>query len=440
MAPVSKKQVMSNAKWIIACKIIQSLLQMVIGMLCARYLGSANYGLINYAASIVGFAMPVMRLGLNDTLVGELTDAPEREGEIMGTALTMNLLSGLVCMAGVFGVVSLMNPGDTVTILVCVLYSTSIVFGALETIQYWFQYKLLSRYSSVAMVFAYLVVSAYRVVLLMTGKSVYWFALTHSVEYGVVAVALLVILLRKGIHLSISWRRARKMFSVSKYYIMAALMVVVFQNTDHIMLTTMKGTAENGIYSAAITCVTMTQFVYLAIVDSFRPMILQQKKYHPAEYERGISGLYGVTLYLALAQSVVFTLLARPIVWILYGQEYIAAAAVIRILNWYFIFSMMGVVRNVWILAENQETYLWRINLIGALANVVLTGLMSPLAGAAGAALASLLTQAITNFVVGFLLPPIRRNNILLLRGLRPGFFLEEIRTLAAVMGRKARS
>lgn len=42
-----------NAKWIIGCKIVQSLLQMVVGMLSARYLGPSNYGLINYAASIV---------------------------------------------------------------------------------------------------------------------------------------------------------------------------------------------------------------------------------------------------------------------------------------------------------------------------------------------------------------------------------------------------
>ena len=53
-------KVFTNAKWIIICKIIQSVLQLLVGMLSARYLGPSNYGLINYAASITAFAMPIM--------------------------------------------------------------------------------------------------------------------------------------------------------------------------------------------------------------------------------------------------------------------------------------------------------------------------------------------------------------------------------------------
>lgn len=56
------------------------------------------------------------------------------------------------------------------------------------------------------------------------------------------------------------------------------MIVVVFQSTDHIMLTTMIGVEENGLYSAAITCATVVQFVHVAIVDSFRPVILSNKK------------------------------------------------------------------------------------------------------------------------------------------------------------------
>ena len=66
---LAKNKVVKNAKWIIVCKVVQSLLQLVIGMLCARYLGPSNYGLINYAASIVAFVLPIMQLGLQSTLV-----------------------------------------------------------------------------------------------------------------------------------------------------------------------------------------------------------------------------------------------------------------------------------------------------------------------------------------------------------------------------------
>lgn len=46
--------------------------------------------------------------------------------------------------------------------LVCALYSISLVFQATEMLQYWFQAKLLSKYTAVASLAAYVIVSAYR--------------------------------------------------------------------------------------------------------------------------------------------------------------------------------------------------------------------------------------------------------------------------------------
>ena len=125
------KHVLSNAKWIISCKIAQSVIQLIIGMISARYLGPSNYGLINYAASIVSFFMPLMQLGLNAILVHELLESPEKEGEIMGTSLLINIFSSVFCMFGVFGISYLLNPNEGVTVIVCALYSTSILFAAI---------------------------------------------------------------------------------------------------------------------------------------------------------------------------------------------------------------------------------------------------------------------------------------------------------------------
>lgn len=421
-------QILNNARWIIVCKIIQSTLQLIVGMLCARYLGPSNYGIINYAASVLAFVMPIMKLGFNETLVHELVKDPDHEGEIMGTALVMNVISSIICMMMVYGFVSTANKADTVTIAVCVLYSISLFFGALEMIQYWFQYKLQSKYPSVVMLIAYVLVSAYKIYLLAESKSIYWFAITNAIDYGIIGISLITIFLLKGNRFAFSVNRAKCMLHVSKNYILASMMVVVFQSTDHIMLTMMIGLEENGIYSAAITCATLAQFVYVAIVDSFRPVILSNKKENNAGYEKNISRLYCIILYLAFAQSIVFTLLADWIVKILYGAQYAEAASVLRILCWYFIFSCMGLVRNIWILAEQKQKYLWIINLSGAMANIALNRILIPVAGACGAAFASLLTQFFTNFIIGYMIKPVRRNNTLLMKGIHPAFLVSELK------------
>ena len=78
-------KIVKNATWLIACKVVQSLLSFVIGTLSARYLGPGNYGIIDYAAAIVSFMVPVVQLGLRSTLVHEIIAAPDSEGRTLGT-------------------------------------------------------------------------------------------------------------------------------------------------------------------------------------------------------------------------------------------------------------------------------------------------------------------------------------------------------------------
>lgn len=416
-----QNKVVRNAKWIVICKIAQSLVQMIVGMLSARYLGPSNYGLISYASSIVAFAVPIMQLGLKETLVQEYVANPSQSGKIMGTALVMNIVAGIACVVGVTAFSMAANPEEPTTICVCVLYSLSLLFQSVELLQYWFQANLLSKYSSLAMLAAHIVVSVYKVILLAGKKNVYWFALSHSVEYCAVGFILLVAYKRLSIsRIAFSSTIGQEILSRSKHYIMANLMVILFQNVSQVLLKLFSGSSENGFYATAVTCISITAFIFMAIIDSMRPVILESRKQSVKKFENNVSRLYSMVIYLTLAQSVCYTVLAKPIVYFLYGQDFQAAVPVLRIMVWQLAFSYMGTIRNIWILGEEKYDILWRINSVGVLVNVIMNLLFIPKWNACGAALASVLTQIFTNFVMGFYMKPIRRNNELLMKGLDP--------------------
>ena len=416
-----KNRVINNAGWIIGCKIAQSLINLVIGIITARYLGPSNYGVISYVASVVAFALPIMQLGLRQTLVREIVHSPDQEGKILGTALVINVISSFFCVVGSVSFVTLVNAGERETILVCALYSLSLIFQATEMTQYWFQAKLLSKYPSIASLGAYVVVALYKIYLLITGKSVVWFALSNVLDYFLISIILMVIYKKIGQQrLSVDWRLGREMLSRSKYYILPSLMVMVFQHTDRIMIKLMMGEAETGLYSAALACVGVSGFVFSAVLDSARPVILEQKKNDPVLYEKRMIQLYCIITCMSLAQSIAMTLLAKPIVLVLYGEEFSASAGILCVAVWYITFSEYGSVRNIWILAEGKQKYLFGINISGALANVILNLFLIPAWGAIGAAVASLVTQFFTNVIIGFIMKPIRRNNYLLLKSLNP--------------------
>lgn len=416
-----KSNVLKNAGWIIGCKIIQSLLNFVIGLITARYLGPSNYGVISYVASIVAFALPIMQLGLKHTLVKEFVQTPEREGKVLGTALIINVIASLFCIIGSVSFVAFVNAGEKETIAVCALYSVSLLFQATEMTQYWFQSRLLSKYPSIAALVAYIVVAVYKIYLLVTQKGIVWFALSNTIDYFLISIVLIIMYKKVGgQRLSIDWCLGKELLSRSKYYIIPSLMVIIFQHTDRIMIKLMIGETETGFYSAAITCIGISSFVFAAIIDSARPLILEEKERNQESYEKRVVQLYCVITCLSLAQSIGMTLLAKPLVILLYGAEYSKAANILAVAVWYITFGHYGSVRNIWILAESKQKYLTGINVAGAIANVLLNLCLIPFFGAVGAAIASVVTQFFTNVIIGFIFKPIRRNNYLMVKSLNP--------------------
>lgn len=424
-----KNNVIKNAGWIIGCKIAQSLLNFLVGILTARYLGPSNYGIINYVASVIAFTVPVMQLGMRNTLVKEIVHTPEREGAVLGTSLILNVLSSFACVVGSVSFVALTDAGDREILLVCFLYSLTLVFQATDMVQFWFQAHLLSKYPSLVSLGAYVLVTIYKIYLLVTQKSVAWFAVSHALDFLLISVALLLIYKKMGQQkLTFDRHLARELFSRSKYYIIPGMMVMIFQHTGRIMIKFMMGEAATGLYSAALTCIGISGFVFVAVVDSARPVILEARERDYALFEKRMVQLYSIITCLSLAQSVFMTVLAKPIVMILFGEEYAGAAVILAVAVWSVLFSEYGTVRNVWILAEEKQKHLVSINVAGALVNVVLNAALIPLWGAIGAAVATVITQFFTNVGIGFFFKPIRRNNYLILKSLNPVVMVDMIR------------
>ena len=417
----ASNSVVKNASWIIICRIVQALCAFVIGVFTARYLGPSNYGLISYAASVVTFFTPIMRLGFNATLVRELIDDPKEEGRILGTSIILSLISSVFCILGITLFSLAANPSEPETTVVCLLYSLTLFFQACEMTQYWFQAKLMSKYPSIVSLIAYIAVSLYKIYILIAGKGIRWFAVVHVIEAMIIAAALIFIYVRcGGQRLSFSFALGKKMFSKSKHFIISAMMVVIFQQTDRIMLKLMTTEAETGYYSAALTCIGITGFVFVAIIDSARPSVLKSKKLMSDDFNDKLVLLYSTITVIAAVQSVLMTAFAPLLIQIIFGGEFISAVPILQIAVWYVTFAYYGNVRNIWVVAENKQKYLLRINGAGALANVLLNLVLIPIWGGIGAAVASFVTQLFTNVVMCFVVKPIRPCGKLIIDSFRP--------------------
>ena len=425
--------VLKNATWIIGCRVLQSVLGLFVGMLTARYLGPSNYGVINYAAAVVAFVIPIMQLGFRNTLVHEIINKPDREGKTVGTALVFNVISAVLCIIGIAVFAFCANHGEKETIIVCILYSLSLPFQAIEMIQYWFQSKLLSKYTSIVSIIAYIVVSAYKVYLLASGKSIYWFALSQMLDFLIISVLLVLIYRKKSSQkMGISVSVGRSMLSSSKHYIVSGVMVTTFGYVGSIVLKFFMDSSAVGFYSAAVTCNGVTAFIYSAIIDSARPSILESKAKGKDDYENKLKTLYSVIIFIAFMQSVFMCIFGKYVVGILYGAKYTASVLPLQIVCWQNVFSFIGTVRNIWILAEGKQKYLWIINLCGAVFSILLNIVLVYFFSVVGAAIAAVLTQVFTNVILGFIIKPISPNNRIMFKSFNPKILIAYSKSILA--------
>lgn len=421
LSKILKNKVAKNAYWIILCKIIQSVCSLFISILTARYLGPSNYGIISYAQSLVVFVTPIMQLGITSVIVRELIENRDEEGKIIGTSIVASLISAFFCMIGIALFVSFANAGEKDTLIVCILYSTILISQSLELIIYWFQSHYLSKTYSIVSLCVYFIISAYKVFLLATHKSVHWFALSNSLDYLLIGIILHVIYIKNGNQsLKVDLSIFRRIFNKSKYYIVSGLMVTICAQTDRIMLKNMIDDATTGYYSAAASTLTMTGFVFTAIIDSMRPSIFEHKKIDKLSYENSVVKLYSIILYFAVFLSCLYCVFAKLIIGILYGEDYLPAIRVLQILTWYTSFSYFGGAKDVWVLSEGKQKYLIYTYMAGAITNVLLNFYLIPIYGASGAAFASLVTQILVNIIMPYFIKPLRYNNRLLLKALNP--------------------
>ena len=408
---LSNKEV-KNASWIIAGRIVQMAISFFISILTARYLGPSNYGIINYVGAYVTFFSSLCNLGINSVIIKDFVDNPEDQGKAIGTSIVLRAFSSLLSSFMIVGIVSIVDKGEPITITVSVLCSIALIFQIFDTINYWFQSKYQSKVTTIAGFIAYIATSIYKIILLILQKSVVWFAFASSVDYIVVAMCLFqAYKMHKGPKLEFSLAKGKCLLSQSYHYILSNMMVAVYMQTDKFMLKQMLGETSVGYYSLASTVNMMWCFVLNAIIDSLYPTIMSLYKSGNKEaFERKNRQLYAIVIYVSIFVAIMFMLFGKFAVVLIYGAEYEPSGNLLKIIAWYTIFAYLGVARNAWIVCTNNQKYLKYMYFSAAIANVIMNLIFIPIWGAAGAAVASLLTQILTGMVLPCFIKQMRPN------------------------------
>lgn len=404
-----KSKFLKNLSWIFIGNIIHAVLQFLMGIIAARILTTGDFGTINYSASLIAFFTAVGTLGFNYTITKHYAEEEDSVGIYTGTAVLYRLITALFSIAIIQVIVHITDPGNTVLHIIVFCQSTTVLFGAFDSFVYWFRYKNQAKIVAVVRLVAFFASSIFRIVVLLTTKNIIWYVIACSCETLVFSTLLLIeYIKRRNQRLSFSKSVFIKMLKLSYPFIFSALLSTIYGQTDKIMLKQLMNTESVAYYSVSLTLAGAISIIPIALIDGFRPEIMKYKISNTELYAKRFRQLYSVVFWLCIAYGIFVSVFSRNIILVAYGEKYLPAVASLATIVWYTSFSYFGSINNIFMVCENKTFFVQITTLIGAVLNVGLNFALIPVLGVEGAAIASLATQIIINFLVPAIIPGLR--------------------------------
>ncbi|MFB0526286.1 MAG: flippase [bacterium] len=160
-------------------------------------------------------------------------------------------------------------------------------------------------------------------------------------------------------------------------------------NTDILMLSKLRGPMDVGFYSAAHKLMKVGRMLIMAYAGALQPVIFRLFKASSEKFSMACRKSIKYLFIAILPIAVGTTLLSDRFILLLYKNEFLASANVLRILIWILVLSIVNIVLAYALIASNNQKINLHGNIINLACNVGLNILLIPKFGFLGAGIAS---------------------------------------------------
>lgn len=176
--------------------------------------------------------------------------------------------------------------------------------------------------------------------------------------------------------------------------LLSGLSIMIYMRIDQIMLGHMSGSADVGLYAAAVRISEVWYFVPVFFAQSAFPAIVRSKEEDPLLYGKRLQNMFSFTCVISYFMILPLTLFSKLIIVALFGTAYAASGSIVAVLVWAGLFVSLGVVQSSWLVNEGLTRLALYRTLFGAIANVILNLILIPVLGIMGAAIATVASYA----------------------------------------------
>lgn len=391
----TRQRAASDIAMQVVVRVLNLGLGVVVTALVVRTLGRSGYGQWSTMFALLGLVAYFTNFGMEGVALREAAREPETEHEWIGAVIMLRLIVLGPVMAVCFGALLLMPHTHQMLIAGAILI-VAMPFGGVGALGLLFQLRVDNRVP----------------MLVLTIRSILWGAavlLIHIEGGGMVAFAVAMVstnlvgsAVQTAVALKVSERWPRpnrkhipRLVSVAVPLGLSGLLIIAYARIDQVIVYSISGAREAGLYGAVYNVIDQAHFVPIAILTTLAPVLAASWPSDPARLRRAsrqVAELVSIVSFGALAFAIVA---AGPVVTLIFGAPFSAAAPALPVLGGAFVLICYGYLNGNLLLVLGLQSRLLRISLLALVVNLLGNLILVPLVGFMGAAWMTLVTEAV---------------------------------------------
>lgn len=202
---------------------------------------------------------------------------------------------------------------------------------------------------------------------------------------------------------------------------LSALGIALYSRIDQIMIKNMLGNEALGIYAAASKIYDGWIFIPIVLSLSLLPAVVKLKVHSQTLYRSSMVRLFAVVFWVSVLVAIVASLFGNNIILASFGDKYSGGGNSLAILMWAAVVLSLRVITTRYFTVEKMERKIAFRTFVTAALNISLNYLLIPMFGIEGAAMSTLFSVFIANYVMDYFDPELKelvsmRNEAVLLR------------------------
>lgn len=366
------KQLSKNFLFLFLGEGASHFLGFVVNAYIARILGVDGFGLINYSLAFLTYLLLFNNMGL--TTLGTREVARDKNnltiiGNIVGAKLLLTVILYIL-----FSISLLLIYGNPLTKKLIVLYLITGLPNALY-LEFVFQAREEMEFVSLGRIIQY---ASYFVLILLFLKikeQILTVPLVYLAACSLSTIILAFIYFRKYPGLKLCFKPIN-LYHTILHALPIGLATIVYQSVMNFPVIYLKisyGDMEAGFFSAGFKIMLFLLVVERIIYYLFFPILSKRAKQPDEILKKSFILFSQLVLGITTFVGIICEIFAYKIITLIYGIHFYQATATFRILILYFIIAPLNTIWGYGLIALDQEKKFFKVIIITALTNLILT-------------------------------------------------------------------